>query len=131
MFESKQTNNLPNVYLDVLMKNEVSYNSTENANHIIGFDKQPSAEECSNSCAEGLGVANGCKKFTWSIADDKKCSYFKDENLVEKSEYGSYSGVPRHRGNDVNISFIDSFLTFYIFVFFDNHFILDSYIYSC
>ena len=92
------------------MKNEVSYNITENTDHMIGFDKQSSAEECSNSCAEGLGVANGCKKFTWTIADDKKCWYFKEENLIENSEYGSYSGVPRHRGNDVNILLILSFL---------------------
>ena len=91
------------------MKKEISFNSTENVDHIIGFDKQPSAEECSNSCAEGLGVAKGCKKFTWSIADDKKCWYFKDENLAEKSEFGSYSGVPRHRGNAVSILFISRF----------------------
>ena len=111
------------------MKKEVSHNSTENANHIIGFNKQPSAEECSNSCADGLGVANGCKKFTWSIADDKKCWYFKEENLAERTEFGSYSGVPRHRGNDVSILLIKMFLKHLSFI--HNELISISYTCSC
>ena len=81
------------------MGKEVSYNTPVNADKTLGFDKQPSAEECSNSCAEGLGIAKGCKRFTWTIGDDKKCWYFKEAILTENEDFGSYSGIPRHRGN--------------------------------
>ena len=92
------------------MKKDISYSSPVNSKDLSGSDQQPNAEECSSSCAEGLGIATGCKRFTWSIGAGKKCLYFKNDNLVEKYEFGSYSGVPRHRGNVYKI-FIDNILS--------------------
>ena len=80
------------------MGKDVSYSMPENSANSLGSDTQLSAEECSNSCAEGLGFKMGCTRFTWSVRDGKKCMYYKDEGLVEQFDFGSYSGLPRQEG---------------------------------
>ena len=85
--------------LDALMKRDWSYLSTAIQEDILANVDQTTPEECSNTCAEGLSDAKGCKLFTWKNVDGKKCWLFKTENLVGTVEFGSYSGLPRKIGN--------------------------------
>ena len=88
-----------NVVLDALMRRDWSYLNTAIPEDIIANVDQMNPEECSNTCAEGLSDAKGCKLFTWKNVDGKKCWLFKTDNLAGTEEYGSYSGLPRKIGN--------------------------------
>ena len=78
-----------------MIQKHFSYSTSDNDQLVLKSDPQPSAEDCSSSCAD----MDDCERFTWQIGNEKKCWLFKSDSITGTYEFGSYSGLPRQKGD--------------------------------